>query len=107
MADKPKALAPMTDANRADYGKARAAAYAAAATRLREARQDEYNTYVREEMAERGFEWTPRATGKDRVLEKIRELAAKAGLEVDEVAAALVPSNGGDVTVTSPRDTDE
>ena len=107
MADKPKALAPMTDANRADYGKARAAAYAAAASKLRDAHQDEYNAFVKEEMAARGFDWTPRATGKDRVLEQIRALATKAGLEVDEVAAALVPSNGGDVTVTSPRDTDE
>lgn len=107
MADKPKPLQPQTEENRADYGKARAAAYTAASTRLREARQDEYNAFVKEEMAARGFEWTPRATGKDRVLEQIRALATKAGLEVDEVAAALLPSNGGDVTVTSPRDTDE
>ena len=40
------------------------------------------------------------------MLEQIRALAAKAGLEVDEVAAALVPSDG-DVTVTSPGDTGE
>lgn len=94
MAEEPKVLEPMTDENRAEYGKARAAAYQAAASKLRDAHAEEYNGYVKADMAERGYDWAPRSTGKDRVLEKIRELAAKAGLEVDEVAAALVPSNG-------------
>lgn len=85
-------LAPLTEENRAAYSKARAEAYQAAATKLREARREEYDRYVTAEMADRGYAWTPRtAAGRDRALERIRELAAKNGLGVDEVAAALMP----------------
>ena len=94
-----KQLQPMTEENRDAFTKARTESYVAATTALRERNRDEYNQLVVSEMADRGFEWAPRPTGRDRILEQIKALADKGGLGVDEVAAALMPA--GDDTVTS------
>jgi hypothetical protein len=94
MTTPPTELTQLTEENRAEYTKARAEAYQAAATKLREARREEYDRYVVSEMAKRGYAWSPRAgAARERALERIRELAAKNGLGVDEVAAALVPED--------------
>ena len=96
-AEKPVVLAPLSDENRAEYSKARAEEYQAASTTLREKYREEYNALVKAGMAERGYDWSPRSTAdRDKTLEKIKALAAKAGLGVDEVAAALVPSTASD-----------
>ena len=62
-----------------------ASATNAANKRLREAPQDEWNGYKSEEAKERGVEWSPRKSPKDKAREDLRRLLAENPDLLDEI----------------------
>jgi hypothetical protein len=73
----------MTDTNdtggqtKADRQKGLNAAYSAASKRLREAHQDEFNSLYQQEAADRGIEWTPKATPEQKAEQEMQALLAQ------------------------------
>jgi hypothetical protein len=91
--DAPVALQAKTAENADAYAAARAQSATVAASKLRDAHREEHDEFMAKAMAERGFLWEPRPTGKRAALLKMQALAKEFGLGVEDlVAAGLVPA---------------
>jgi hypothetical protein len=94
--EAPKALAPKSAENAEAYAAARAQSATVAASKTRDAHREEYDRYMEAAMAERGYLWEPRPTGKRAALLKMQALAKEFGLGVgDLVEAGLIPIEHG------------
>jgi hypothetical protein len=65
-----------TESEKVRVANAKKNAYSAATTQLRQAHQDEFNNLMRAECADRGVEWSPRPTERDRAREQVAQLLA-------------------------------
>lgn len=83
---EPVALAPKTAENSEEYVKARTESVNIATGVVRDAHREQYDDALAKAMAERGFLWEPRPTGKRRALLKMQALAAEYGLTAEDLA---------------------
>lgn len=79
-----------------DKEKALSAARSAAAARLREAHREEFEGYLVDEAKQRGVEWKPRKTAKQRAEEQFQALLA----EFPDLAKSL---SGPETSVPQPE----
>lgn len=84
-------LAPKSAENAEAYAAARAQSATVAAGKVRDTHREEYDRYMETAMAERGYLWEPRPTGKRAALLKMQALAKEFGLGVgDLIEAGLI-----------------
>lgn len=73
------------------------AAYTAAQKDLREAHQDEFNTFYQKECAERGIDWTPRKSPQDKALDDIVTLLQQYPDLAERLAAKIAEQSASNV----------
>lgn len=102
----PKELAPKSPQNAEAYAAARAQSATVAASKIRDAHREQYDQYMEAAMAQRGYLWEPRPTGKKAALLKIQALAADFDMSVDDLLAlGLIP--GGAKEEAAPKTKEE
>lgn len=68
------------------------AARSAAITRLREAHQQEFNSYLVDETKARGLDWSPRKTPEERAAEEMADLIKRFPHLAEQVPGRTVPT---------------